>query len=256
MIKKISLLFALVAVLPASSFAWVGGPFDGGDYNQLQDDSGVYQAAFRMRNGSGFSQFGVNVDLGPSISSSSTGGNNSLSTTIGSYLNRTVVYYKGVTYFGNATGFVDHTKKEVQGFANGNSDVSLSASSSGGDSDLSATSTITYNGGINFSINVAWKAKITSTHPELRFSGEGELSVVNPSLSQVAYAALTNLITNYTPPENTPLGIQITQLVAAIGILADSAEDVLPTTDGIYDNAETVKISVYGQRKFFLTRRG
>ncbi|TLD71977.1 hypothetical protein FEM03_04435 [Phragmitibacter flavus] len=250
MIKKISLLLGLIAALPASSFAWVGGPFDGGTHGQLLDDRGIYQAAFRMKNGSGFMQFGVNVDLGPSINTATTGSSTALSTTIGSYLNRSIVYYKGVTFFGNATGFVDHATRSVSGFTNAQSEVTLSASTTGDDGDLSATNSIVSNG-LGLTANIAWTADITSTHPELTFEGTGELVIINPSAEQVIYQGIVSIIEDYTPPPNSSLGDLIGDLVNQLGTL----QDAVPSADGVYQNSEKVDITVYGARKFFLTRR-
>lgn len=253
MIKKISLLLGLIAALPVSSFAWVGGPFDGGDYNQLLDDRGIYQAAFRMQNGSGFMQFGVNVDLGPSVSTQNTGGgNSSLSTSIGSYLNRSIVYYKGVIFFGNATGMVDHPARKVRGFTNAQSEVTLSASTSGSDGDLSATNAIAVNG-LGLVANVAFEADITSTHPELRFSGKGELVVINPSAQQVIYQAILSAINNYQPADGETIDQQITNLLNALK--GDDLKNNVPTASATYEASEIVPLTVYGQRKYFLARR-
>lgn len=64
-------LSAIVAAFVAapSAQAWVGGPFDSGDYNILHERGGVYQAVFSFRNGSGFSQFTQDNALGAQFAS-------------------------------------------------------------------------------------------------------------------------------------------------------------------------------------------
>jgi len=218
MFKKLSLLLGLVAALPASSFAWVGGPFDGGDFGQLMDDRGIYQTAFRFRNGSGYSQFGVNVDLAPQVTGDATGqvGGSSL----GSNLNRSILYFRGVAYFGNATGMVDHDSRSVTGFGNCSSWVAIESSSDSDSGSVSVTDSIVYNSGLDNTANYYFEADITSSHPELRYSGKGELSVLTSNLTFSSNDGEL-VIQPFNPQEDI--------------------------------DREKVKMIVFGARKFFLT---
>lgn len=259
MIKKLSLLLGLVAALPASSFAWVGGPFDGGDFNALLDDRGIYQAAFRFENGSGYTQFGVNVDLG-SATVGGGGSQNQTNASVGSNTNRTIVYYKGLTYFGNATGIVDHQSRTVNGFGNASSFSTLSSSSSSSASDgsvtsLQSSSSITYNNGLDNTANVAWEAKITSTHPELRFEGKGELTVLTGSpyvFTVIDYTIENTIQTQINEVRIDAITVEIDRVITETFSQEPNIE-VVYTPENV--QSETIPMTVYGSRKFFLSNR-
>src|SRR5436190_3375234 len=73
--KRFSLILAsLVLVFGAKASAFSGGPFDNGDFSNLLDASGIYQVALRFSNGSGFAQFGNNVDAALFVDINSGGG--------------------------------------------------------------------------------------------------------------------------------------------------------------------------------------
>ena len=90
MLKKSHVLFALALAFPAVSQAFNGGPFDNADNSITLDNSGVYQCAMRFHNGSGFAQWGTNVQMAPNVS---TGAGNAANTTnsLGTPLNRSVI---------------------------------------------------------------------------------------------------------------------------------------------------------------------
>jgi hypothetical protein len=113
--KRISfLLAALTLGLSTHASAWTGGPFDNGDYSILLERGGVYQCTFSFRNGSGMALFNENNSFETATGTTVTG--------MFSINNRSVFYYKGVTYFGTATGIVDVDARRVTGFTNGSSD--------------------------------------------------------------------------------------------------------------------------------------
>jgi hypothetical protein len=283
MLRKNHFLFALVMSFSASAFALVGGPFDNGDYSQLLDDQGVYQASFTMTNGLGFAQFGSNVSLGPSISTSGgSGGSTSQTTnsTIGTILNRSVIYYKGLTYFGMATGMVDLEHKTITGITNGTSDVTLnqSSSSNGGNvifgtsSNVNASTNVITNGGLGYTCNTAWNGVVTESTNDLTFHGDGTLTVLNPDLSSQIFQALSNLIAAIpqaaTQNQLTSLSVTgnlnnafsltpVGQIVQGINVLLtlNTTSNNIPTTQTILDNSDTVPIHVSGSRKFFLSTR-
>lgn len=280
MLRKNHFLLALVMSFSASAFALTGGPFDNGDYSQLLDDQAIYQATFTMKNGLGFAQFGSNVSLGPTISGS-TGGGGSQQTTnssIGSVLDRSVIYYKGLTYFGTATGMVDLERKTISGITNGTTDVTLSQSSSsqsnslfiGSSSSVNASSNVITNGGIGLTCNTEWSGTVTESSSMLRFDGKGKLTVLNPDLSSQIYSALASLIgaipaaaSNNQISSLSVTGIDffsitpVGQIVTGINTLLtlDVSNATVPSTDTISQNSDTVDMTVAGSRKFFLSSR-
>jgi hypothetical protein len=259
--KRISLILAsFVLVFGTKASAAKGGPFDNGDYSSLLDNSGIYQAAFRFSNGSGFAQFGDNVDAALFVDISNTGGSTVRGSTY-SVLNRSIIYYKGVSYLGTCYGMVDHEAKLVSGVTNGNSDVGTvgttnASNNANTQSVTAATTTLLNNGGLGFPCNTNFNCRITKTHPVLRFNGTGELTIVNPSLSQVAYSALTALITSQQGATgNQNFGTQITQLVAGLTSAAASTTSLIPSTDQTRATSDQIRMTVFGSRKFFVGRR-
>jgi hypothetical protein len=235
--KLFSVIAGLALFSGSQAFAWVGGPFDNGDYSATLDNEGIYQATFRMKNGTGFAQFGTNVDLFASTSSGDAGGS-STDLTNGSYLNRSLIYYKGITYFGSATGTVDMERRRIDGITNGYTEASATSTTSSDSGTVSASQTIVFNGGRGFSCNSMWIAKITQTYPVLKFNGSGEFTALPQDLS----ALLTNLAV--TIVENND-STSLSDLPALGDYLASLTET----------GAETVHMKVFGSRKFFLGRR-
>lgn len=246
--------FVLALVAAPQAHALVGGPFDNGDFSVLLDDNGIYQAAFRMKNGSGMAQFGTNVTL-DTFDDTTTGPGTAMSV-----LNRSVIYYRGVTFIGSATGIVDHERKRITGFTNGDSDVATTGTTQQGSQSnqtkTPATTTLLSNNGVGLSSSSHWDARITKSHPILRFTGKGEFTVINPTLAGTAFNAFEQLIGNYTPPQNTiTLGNQIEDLVNAI-VVADANKDLLVSTiNSVSENAEKVKMHVFGSRIFLTSIR-
>ena len=252
----------LLATISAS--AWVGGPFDNGDYSATLDDQGVYQASLRYTNGSGYMQWANNADLGPSASSGSTSSSStttSATSTVGSYLNRAVLYYKGVAFFGTASGMADMDAREVTAVFNTQSEVTLDEESSttseaSTSSSVNASSSVVDNGGRGFVVNGNFVAKITKTYPELRFSGTGELTILSPDvqtiISSLAQQIAENL-TNISTDEDTTV-----DLGSVFDFLSDPeflAAITPQTIDEVSENSETVKMRVSGSRKYFLSSR-
>lgn len=201
---------ALMAGLPA--FALVGGPFDNGEYSVLLERSGVYEAAFSFDNGSGYSQWTADQSLGDSSTGGTTTANQGpgsllLSTGRTNNANRTVLYYKGVTYVGSAMGQTDTQARTIQGSANTSSEYTLSTTQTTQQSSLlglnasssqSASTEIIVLNGRGYIANVNWTGKITDTSAQMRFSGEGELTIISSSgseaIANLAYSGYANLI--------------------------------------------------------------
>jgi hypothetical protein len=278
--KRISLILASLAVLfGGKASAFVGGPFDNGDFSSLLDNSGVYQVAFRFSNGSGFASFGNNVDT--SLFLPTTGGTATSNTTATTFtvLSRSLFYYKGVTYLGSCTGMVDHERKIVSGITNGSTDITTTASTQtgggGGATQTSTNNLITNN--LSFQANSHFLCKITNSHPILKFSGDGEFTVLNPSIAQVSFQAIQQIITG-SGGGNASIGTQLADLVNVltgnsvvfqpdtstpnpndvIAVPGPSQEDiagVIPSAQQVRDNSDRVKMKVFGSRIWHVSRR-
>jgi hypothetical protein len=181
MFKKIHFLFVFAFALPAASFG--KGPWDNGDYSQFLDEAGIYQSAMRFKNGSGFAQWGTNVGLAAGASAGL--GTQSSAVKIGTPINRSVIYYKGIVFVGNATGMVDHVRKSIIGITNSFSNFTSTSSAGGITGSVTATSVIVNNGPVatNITANTYFQAKINQTAPILKFNGTGQLSVVDGAVT-------------------------------------------------------------------------
>jgi hypothetical protein len=268
-----------IVLLGGKASAFVGGPFDNGDFSSLLDNSGVYQVAFRFSNGSGFASFGNNVDTSLFLPGGSAGG--PLATSSGTtftVLSRSLFYYKGVTYLGSCTGMVDHERKIVSGVTNGSTDITMTASNTAGGGGQTQTTTnnlITNN--LAFIANSHFLCKITNSHPILKFSGEGEFTVLNPSIAQVSFQAIQQIITG-SGGGNASIGTQLADLVNVltgnsvvfqpdfttpnpndvVAVPGPSQEDiagVIPSAQQVRDNSDHVKMKVFGSRIWHVSRR-
>jgi hypothetical protein len=249
--KRFSLILAsLVLIFGSKASAFSGGPFDNGDYSTLLDENGIYQVAFRFSNGSGFAQFGNNVNQELFLPVTTGTG---VSSTTFSVLNRSILYYKGVTYLGTCFGMVDHERKTVSGVTNGQSDITTSQTTTGGGGPtITSTNTLIFNGGLGFTANTEFICKIKNTYPILRFNGKGELTIVNPSLasniaSQVALAIAGQAPLPAVKPPPSTVG-QIQNFITALDSLATGAAPLIPSATQVDKNAEHIKLIAFGSR--------
>jgi hypothetical protein len=274
--KRFSLILAsLVLVFGAKASAHSGGPFGNGDYSELLDNSGIYQVAFRFSNGSGFAQFGNNVDTSAfTVTGGGAGATQTQALTIN---NRSIIYYKGVTFLGTCFGMVDHERKTVSGVTNGNSDVltttAVNTTPVGGGlpgAVNNAQQTLLNNGNTGMPCNTEFICKITKTYPVLRFNGKGELTVINPSLAttisaQLA-AALAGIVapsSDITPPPAgaddvnpvQPTATAIQNYANAINNLTAALTGSIPSVEQIRRTSDHVPMIVFGSRIFFTSER-
>ncbi len=202
MLRKNHLLFALVMSFSASAFALVGGPFDNGDFSELLDQNGIYQWVASFPNGLGQGQFNDTTSVGPTLTGS-TSGTATTNTGIGTVQDRSIFYYKGVTFFGQCFGQVDLSSKTISCVTNGSSDTTISTSSSssngsttGQQSATSASGTITNNGNLGMVANSEWNGNITSTNPTLVFHGTGQLTVIPPNVQSLIGSLAQSVISS------------------------------------------------------------
>lgn len=246
--KRIFLLIAALSLgLSTRASAWTGGPFDNGDYSILIERGGVYQATFSFRNGSGMALFNENNSFEPATATTVTG--------MFSINNRSVFYYKGVTYFGTATGIVDVDARRVTGFTNGSSDYYATTAANVGPASQSQAgaarpSNIGFNGNIGYVANSTFKAKITSTRPIMRFRGSGTVTFMGfPDLAEIHTAltsATTEILTNLTAGTT----MTAAQASAAINQIISLAGDISnPSVPQTFQESQSMR--VYGSRRFF-----
>ena len=254
--KRFSLILAsLVLIFGTKASAFTGGPFDNGDFSSLLDENGIYQVSFRFSNGSGFAQFGnnVNQEIFLPTGNANTGG--AISTTF-SVLNRSIIYYKGVTYLGTCQGMVDHERKQVNGVTNGNSDITTSQTTPapGGGAAVTASNSLIANGGLGFTANTEFLCKIKKSYPILRFNGKGTLTIVNPTLAQAisdqiaAVIALQFAAPAVNPPPSTPAQVQA--FITALQALADGSAALIPSAQQVNQSSEHVPLTAFGSRIF------
>jgi hypothetical protein len=242
--KKIFSLIQL-AVLSAgsSAFAIVGGPFDNGDYSVLLERSGYYQSSFTFKNGSGYALWSPDNTQGALLQGQTVTPNLGAGALTGQSTgnaNRSVIYYKGVTFFGSALGEVDVQSRLISGYCNANSEYSVSATTNQQQAGFFTQSNVQTFGsstvvqsGRSYTANVNWQGKITATQPQLRFSGEGELSIISPNgrsaLASLAYDAFSQLLSAISQSVSStgnnlvvPVGIYANAQVAIAGALTGS----------------------------------
>jgi hypothetical protein len=253
-----------VSALSGQAFALVGGPFDNNSHSAALDRLATYQAVLSFPNGSGYVYF----NPGQLIASE----NPALPTAFsqkGSSNNRSVVYYKGITYVGGAFGMVDIDARYVQADINGSSDVAISAATTSTQSNFftfsqnttSVSSSIT-SSGRSYVNNGNFEGRITQTSPILRFRGKGEMAFLSPTgpdtVASVAYNGYNNLILQiggfFTSVNNVIVGTDIFGDAAKaidnalLGLKNQLASGGIDVT---LDNSDIVKMKVKGSRRYF-----
>lgn len=238
-----SLLAVLTLGLSTHASAWTGGPFDNGDYSILIERGGIYQCTFSFRNGSGMALFNENNSFETATGTSVTG--------MFSINNRSVFYYKGITYFGTATGIVDVDARRVTGFTNGNSDYATTTATGTGpgqsNTGLARPTYVGFNDNIGNVANSTFTAKITSTRPILRFRGNGTVTFMGfPDLTEIHSVLATAAASTGILPVNPTAA----QAAAALNTIIDLAGQTFnPSVTETFQ--ESQRMRVYGSRRFF-----
>jgi hypothetical protein len=283
MMKKIFLTIASVALM-SNSNVWAvgGGPFDNGETGGLlMERGGFYQCQFSFRNGNGYGIFTPDSYLGgnPPNANQSLGGSSqqigvfnrgtlytpNSGNAFGHNANRSVFYFKGVTYVGGCFGFVDMHSRQVQGTCNGSSNETITqqtlSQNNGGLINASQTATtqqpLVINSVGNI-LNVGWTGKVIDQRPNLRFRGKGEITVFETGrdvkqLATTAYTALLDAI---------PQALTNVTSVTNVDIFEDASiaiEDALTDLNRIlkdpdFDSGtppESHPVRVTGNRRFF-----
>jgi hypothetical protein len=175
--KKLSALLTIFALFTSQTFAWVGGPYSSNTADGVT--SGIFQYTVRGTNVSGMSRFSQNVNAA-----------------YNSQFGDSVIYYNGVTYYGESYGIVD--------FAGGTCDGVINVNAAGADltnpaavlTSAHGTSFGVFNGvryglgnpliggvyspggpeATHMTGNGTWTGTITRKHPVPRFSGAGVMT--------------------------------------------------------------------------------
>ncbi len=212
-----------------------------------------------------FAQFGSNVGANTFLIPTTTAPLPPTST--GTYLNRSVIYYKGVTYFGSCTGTSDLVNRIITGITNGSSDVtSVTTTTTTG--AVSLGTDMVSNGQLNFTCNTSWTAKVTSTKPVLKFKGKGQLTVLESKSFErfcrrfdgyraIPGAAMTSMYPGAamaiatSPLERSLMPIKHCYQHDYWPAIANIPR--LSVAESTLRNADIVPLTVYGIRKFFST---
>jgi hypothetical protein len=291
MMKKIFLTIASVALMSNSNvWALTGGPFDNGDPGGLlMERGGFYQCQFSFKNGNGYGIFTPDSYLGGNLpnpnqavgassqqlgvfSRGSLYTPNSAGAALGHNANRSVFYYKGLTYVGGCFGFVDSAARDVQGTCNASSNETVTqqtlSQNTGGlinASQSAQTSQSLVINGQGLILNVGWTGKITATRPNMRFRGNGEMSIQElggqaqiTALTFSAYEGLIGAIIQSTSSLQNAPGAQVDFESSQIAIdeALTALQDRLDTAgasgpDEIFENAVVEPVRVTGNRRFF-----
>jgi hypothetical protein len=286
MMKKIFLAIASVALM-SNSNVWAigGGPFDNGEVGGLlMERGGFYQCQFSFRNGNGYGIFTPDSYIGgnlPNPNQSATSSSQQIGVFnrgslytpnagggLGHNANRSVFYFKGVSYVGGCFGFMDMHSREVQGTCNASSNETITqqtlSQNNGGLINAAQTATtqqpLVINAVGNI-LNLGWTGKVTSQRPNLRFRGKGELTVVEPgqSVRQLAVTTYSGLLQALVSSAGTPAtGTGTPPPLPTIAIndaLRDLNEILGGTIDGETINEgnppEVHPVRVTGNRRFF-----
>lgn len=266
--KRILLSLSLgLTFLSTPASAWVGGPFDNGFHSASQEQGAVYHGSISMNNGSGYFYMSPSQELTTEQCKTAWDFTASLK-------NRSVVYYKGITYIGSCFGNVDGDAKRVEGFMNGSSESGLTVTTAHQSTGFFSTSTLQTSvsntivqSNRNFVFNGNFVANVYQTAPSSRFRGNGEMVF----LSQTSRSALANLTFNsYQGLINAIISFvgsvsSVTTGAGGFTLFTDAQDAIgnalntleaspylgLSGVDNTYQDSEQRKIRVTGTRRYF-----
>ena len=174
--KQFTALLTIFAMLASQAFAWTGGPYSNNTYDGF--DGGIFQYTFRGNNVSGMARFTQNT-----------------SSSYNSEFGDSVVYFNGVTYYGESYGFVDFPSGLVDGIVNAtaagtdlNNPAAVLRSTNG--TSWGVFNGVRYGAGnplfggyspggpesTYMTANASWTGALTRKFPVPRFTGEGEMT--------------------------------------------------------------------------------
>ncbi|MFN0125882.1 MAG: hypothetical protein ACKV19_04255 [Verrucomicrobiales bacterium] len=192
--KKLIALITLVSMQATPAMAWIGGPWSGNTWDG--QTTGLFGGTITMKNGSGIFRF----------TSTETA-------QMGTY-SSSMIYYKGITFFGSCQANIDFEAKTVDGMTNGSAFnrnpgpaqnrtspiVDNNPNFAPGSTGSNQSFTIPLVPNIvdgeptpnNFQLtnvgtsgpvgiaNTTWSGRLTTTKPNVRFRAKGEANFLGP----------------------------------------------------------------------------
>ncbi len=254
--KKLIALITLVSMQATPALAWVGGPWSGNTWDGKP--TGLFGGSITMKNGSGIFRF-----------------TSSESAQMGTF-NSSMIYYKGVTFFGSCQANIDFDAKRVDGMTNGSAfnrnpgpaqnrtspvvDNNPNFTPGGGAINQAFTVPLTptivddeatpntyqlTNAGSSGPVGIAnttWSGRLTSTKPNIRFKAKGEANFLGPQ------PVIQRITVKYNDPnpliESGGDGQPLTRIP---NVLREVSVD-RGGNDPFPEPANRVKIRVFGSR--------
>lgn len=254
-----------LSALAGNANAWVGGPFDNGNHGAGLENGAIYQATLTLANGSGYLYFSPDAAIAPDSGTAPTN-----YAPRGAINNRSVIYYKGVTYIGSAFGMVDGEARHVEGSLNGSSEVTFSTTTQNTNNNFftfsqtqTSVSSALVSSTRSFTVNGNFIAKVYQTAPSFRFRGKGELVFLSPttpdSITGLAYNAYSRFIDAIINFYGSVTSITTTNIASFFLGGQDAINNALTaltpylslgSIDNSYTNAKKVFMRVNGTRRY------
>jgi len=244
--KKFGAYLSLIGLFSqATALAWVGGPYSNNTYDGL--DGGIFGGTIRGSATSGIFKF-------------SQGGEAYVSP-----FGDSIVYHRGMAYYGECYGFVDFDSKTVSGVTNGNNN----GTTTDPNNRAAYTNLYTNSGGGSFGVqngtptagstvaaaNSAWNGKITRSKQTVRFRAKGEMSFFGNATEVTTVINVTSTGDFQDPRRDVPNPAIVGDVSTGLNLTGVGNPPGSGTTtrvDGLTNNypniTEKVKIKVYGSR--------
>jgi hypothetical protein len=275
MTRIFSLLTISTLALIGSSgqaLALAGGPFDNGlpsgtlEYPQ----NGYYAATMKFKNGNGYCYFNPSQVLVSEDQSTPTA-----FSARGTSRNRSVLYYRGVSYVGAALGMTDPGAGVIQCTINASSEASFQVQQQQQNANFFnfTASTVSVANQLvasnrNFTANGNWEGVLNRRNSQLRFTGKGELAFLAPNgadaLANIALSSYTNFIgainSFYAGITQLPAGTNFLDFFLGGQQAIDNALARIPTyltaagLDSADQNSQKVKVRVRGSFRYTVNR--
>jgi hypothetical protein len=239
--KKFGAYLSLLGLLfQTSSQAWVGGPYSNNTYDGF--DGGIFSGTIRGTACSGIFKF-------------STDGGDAYVSPFGD----SIVYYKGLAYYGECFGQVDFDAKRVSGYTNGSNvganqnDPSAGPLSSSVFGNGFPVQNGLGNGVKSATANSYWNGKITKSKQTLRFKAKGEMSFFGNATEITTFTRVfsAGVFADPTLDADTGRFLDGTSSTPGTGFTTttrtENSAAVSPDTN--YPNiTNKIKVKIYGSR--------
>ena len=243
--KKFGAYLSLLGLFSqATALAWVGGPYGGNTYDGFT--GGVFAGTIRGPSCSGMFRFSQDA-TSPYVSP----------------FGDSIVYHKGMAYYGECYGEVDFDSKTVSGVINGSNNGSnlndpnaspqfrnLYGNGFGVQNGTGAGIAATNNfGGANSTTAVAnsfWIGKITKSKQTMRFKAKGQMTLFGNATEVVEYNRVSSTGDFESPRFSEDTGLNLIGTGNPPG--TGSTVRVSGAVNNYPNVQSTIKINVYGSR--------